>query len=346
MRLTIETQLPIENNDVDRSASGAPHASVQFDRDVLRSRVAELAAQGVFIGTSSWKYAGWCGSLYDRARYEYRGRFAQTRFNRDCIAEYAEVFKTVCVDAAYYTFPKEKYLQSLSQQVPEDFQFAFKATDTVTIKRFPNLERFADLAGKPNEHFLDAELFVSSFLRPCETIRPKIGLLMFEFSRFWAADYAHGREFVTELDRFLARLPKGWPYGIEMRNRAWLKAEYFECLARHQVAHVFNSWHAMPPVSEQMAIEHSRTYPDLVAARFLLKPGRKYEEAVKAFQPYDSVKEVNVEARAAGKQLIAEGKAAGPKRRTFIFVNNRLEGHALSTIAAMVEGTVGAAPQP
>jgi hypothetical protein len=27
-------------------------------------------------------------------------------------------------------------------------------------------------------------------------------------------------------------------------------------------------------------------------------------------------------------------------------VNNRLEGHALTTIAAMVEGTVGAAPYP
>ena len=27
-----------------------------------------------------------------------------------------------------------------------------------------------------------------------------------------------------------------------------LKLEYFECLARHQVAHVFNSWEAMPPV--------------------------------------------------------------------------------------------------
>ena len=43
--------------------------------------------------------------LYDRARYEYRGRFAMTRFNRDCLWEYAEVFKTVCVDAAYYTNP-------------------------------------------------------------------------------------------------------------------------------------------------------------------------------------------------------------------------------------------------
>jgi len=81
---------------------------------------------------------------------------------------------------------------------------------------------------------------------------------------------------------------------------------------------------------------HSRTSPDLVAARFLLKPGRKYEQAVKAFEPYDSIKEENPEARAAGRALIAEGKAAGPKHKTFIYVNNRLEGNAISTIAAMV----------
>ena len=67
------------------------------------------------------------------------------------------------------------------------------------------------------------------------------------------------------------------------------------------------------------------------------KPGRKYEQAVKAFEPYESVKEENPEARAAGRALIAEGKAAGPKRRTFVFVNNRLEGNAISTIAAMLE---------
>ena len=40
--------------------------------------------------------------LYDGARCEYRGKFAETRFKRDCLAEYAEVFKTVCVDAAYF----------------------------------------------------------------------------------------------------------------------------------------------------------------------------------------------------------------------------------------------------
>jgi hypothetical protein len=66
-------------------------------------------------------------------------------------------------------------------------------------------------------------------------------------------------------------------------------------------------------------------------------PGRKYEQTVKAVEPYDSIKEENPEARAAGEALIAEGTAAGPKRRTFVFVNNRLEGNAISTITAMLE---------
>lgn len=310
---------------------------MEFGRAELQSALANLAIQGVYIGTSSWKYPGWCGTLYDRARYEWRGKFAESRFNRGCIAEYGEVFKTVCVDAAYYNFPSQKYLEGMVKQVPEDFVFAFKVTDAITIKRFPNLERFGDLAGKPNENFLNPELFNKGFLAPCASVRPNVGLLMFEFSRFWPFDYEHGRDFVGDLDRFLGQLPRGWPYGVELRNRTWLRPEYFECLARHNVAHVFNSWEAMPPVSEQMALPGSRTHPEVTAARFLLKPGRQYEEAVKTFQPYDSVKEQNPEARAAGRALIAEGKAAGPKRRTFIYVNNRLEGNALGTIAAMVQ---------
>ncbi len=310
---------------------------MKIKRQELAEQAASLAAQGVYIGTSSWKYPGWRGMLYDPSRYEYRGKFAETRFKRDCLREYAEVFKTVCVDAAYYTFPSEKYLAGMVEQVPEDFQFGLKVTDTITIRRFPQLDRFGELAGKPNENFLNPDLFAKAFLKPCESVRSSIGLLMFEFSRFWTADYEHGRDFVADLDRFLGALPQGWPYGVEMRNRNWLRPDYFACLSRHGVAHVFNSWEAMPPVSEQMAVPDSRTNPQLVAARFLLKPGRKYEEAVKAFEPYDRVQEENPEARAAGKTLIAEGKASGPKRRTFIFVNNRLEGNAISTIAAMLE---------
>jgi len=309
---------------------------MSLDRELMKSKAAALAARGVYIGTSSWKYEGWFGQLYTPARYEYRGKVAKTRFERDCLAEYAEVFKTVCVDAAYYDFPRREYLQKLVDAVPDDFRFGLKVTDAVTIKKFPDLARFGIRAGKPNEYFLDAGLFASAFLKPCEEIRSKVGVLMFEFSRFWPGDYKHGRDFVADLDRFLEQLPKGWPYAIEMRNPHWLRGEYFDCLARHDVAHVFNSWDAMPAVGEQMALAGCRTSPRLVAARFLLKPGRKYDEAVKTFQPYDRVREPNLEARAAGQALVAEGKAAGSERKTFIYVNNRLEGNALETIEAML----------
>jgi len=309
-----------------------------FDREQIKKKTTALAVKGVYIGTSSWKYEGWFGQLYTPERYEYRGKVAKTRFERDCLAEYAEVFKTVSVDAAYYTFPSREYLQKLADAVPDDFRFGLKVTDTVTIKKFPNLARFGAKAGRPNAEFLNADLFATAFLKPCEEIRAKVGVLMFEFSRFWPSDYEHGRDFVADLDTFLGKLPKRWPYAIEMRNKHWLTPEYFGCLTKHGVTHVFNSWDAMPSVSEQMALPRSRTNPELVAARFLLKPGRKYEEAVKTFQPYDKIKEPNLDAREAGKALIADGKKAGPGRETFIYVNNRLEGNALETIDAMILG--------
>ena len=193
-----------------------------FDRDQIQQQVAKLAGSGVFIGTSSWRYPGWRGQLYDEARYAYRGKFAESRFEKNCLTEYAEVFKTVCVDGAYYRFPDEKYLSGLVSQVPGDFQFAFKVTDEVTIKKFPNLPRHGARAGKPNEHYLNAGLFTNAFLKPCESFRKNIGLVMFEFSRFYPSDYEHGRDFVADLDKFLGALPKGWPYGLEMRNKNWL----------------------------------------------------------------------------------------------------------------------------
>ncbi|PYJ96442.1 MAG: hypothetical protein DME23_20775 [Verrucomicrobia bacterium] len=103
----------------------------------------------VFIGTSSWKYLGWRGQLYDEEKYVTRGKFSESRFNRDCLAEYAEVFKTVCVDAAYYKFPDDRHLEGMVSQVPSDFLFAFKVTDEITIKRFANLPRFG-FAGSSN----------------------------------------------------------------------------------------------------------------------------------------------------------------------------------------------------
>jgi len=274
--------------------------------------------------------------LYDEARYVYRGKVAESRFEKQCLTEYAEVFKTVCVDAAYYKFPDQRYLEGMVSQVPEDFRFGFKVTDEITIKEFTNLPRHGIRAGKPNENFLNADLFANAFIRACEPFRKNVGLLMFEFSRFYPSDYARGHEFMDVLDQFLGKIPKGWPYGVEIRNRNFLHPDYFAMLARHSVAHIYNNWADMPSVGEQMALPGSQTSPALSGARFLLAPGRKYQEAVDQFSPYDRVKEPNPEARVAGAKLIADGMAAGGRRSTFIYVNNRLEGNALKTIEAML----------
>lgn len=56
-----------------------------------------------------------------------------TRFDRDGLTEYAEVFNPVCVDAAYDTFLSQKYLEGLVAQVPGDFRFG---DGKVPIKSF------------------------------------------------------------------------------------------------------------------------------------------------------------------------------------------------------------------
>ena len=100
-----------------------------------------LAERQVFIGTSSWKYPGWCGQLYDEQRYLTRKKFSEAKFERECLTEYAQTFPSVCVDAGYYKFPTEKWIEGRCAQVKPDFRFPFKVTDEITIKQFPNHAR-------------------------------------------------------------------------------------------------------------------------------------------------------------------------------------------------------------
>ncbi len=308
-----------------------------------RACLAALAEQGVFIGTSSWKYPGWCGLVYDEPRYHTRGKFSEAKFNRSCLAEYAKTYRTVCVDAGYYQFPTEAYLANLCGDVPDGFRFAFKVTDDITIKKFPNLPRFGPKAGTFNANFLNAELCPERFLGPCAHHRNKIGPLIFEFSTFHKHEFEHGRDFIAALDAFLSELPREWEYGVELRNKNWLVPEYFSMLRSHGVAHVFNNWTRMPSIAEQLDLADSET-ADFSVSRFLLKPGRSYEEAVRTFDPYKSIQEPNEDARNAARKLVKG--ALQKKRRSYIYVNNRLEGNAPLTIDAILSDGENIPPAP
>jgi uncharacterized protein YecE (DUF72 family) len=317
----------------------------------LAGRLRELAAQGIYVGTSSWKYPGWLGKVYEEQRYVVRKRFSKKRFEEEALSEFAQTFHTVCVDAGYYAFPTEAGMAKLAHAVPDGFRFAFKVTDDITLKHFPRLPRFGIRGGTENPHFLDAQVFADRFLAPCEPHRDKIGPLMFEFSTLHENDFARGRDFVEKLDHFLSRIPRGWRYGVEVRNPNLLRPEYFQMLSSHGVAHVFNSWTRMPPVIRQVQIPGSTDTADFLAARFLLRPGRTFEEAVEKFKPYNRTGEVYEEGRQGIRHIIDLGQSIqqavgslppgarakdGKRIPRFLFINNRLEGNALNTILATI----------
>ncbi len=304
----------------------------------LAESVKVLAAAGVCIGTSSWKYPGWLGQVYSEGRYLTRGKFSEAKFEKTCLAEYAQTFSTVCVDAAFYTFPKESGLAELAGMVPEDFRFAFKVTDEITVNSFPNIPRMGPRAGKPNPNFLNPELFTRAFLGPLETIRSRVGPIIFEFGHFHPADFAHGRDFIAALDAFLSQIPPDWQYSVEVRNKTFLHPEYFAMLRSHGVAHCFNSWTRMPPVSEQLDHEGSIS-TDFTTGRFLLTPGRGYEAAVKAFSPYRETQARDDDARAALQRLLKVCQRT--RHGGYVYVNNRLEGNAINTIADAISRLTG-----
>ncbi|WP_038167062.1 DUF72 domain-containing protein [Verrucomicrobium sp. BvORR106] len=314
-----------------------------LDRYLLAAQLRWLAEREVYIGTSSWKYEGWLGSIYSPDRYLTRGKFSQARFERDCLYEHGETFSSVCVDAGYYRFPSPKYVEGLMEQTPDHYRFTFKVTDDITARTFPNLPRHGDKAGKRNEHFLNADLFTRAFLTPFAPFKSKVGVLIFEFSHFHARDFERGRDFMDALDQFLGALPKGWRYAVEIRNRNFLHPDYFAMLKSHGVGHAINQWARMPDASEQMAMPGAMDCADFVAARFLLKQGRSFEDAVKLFSPYTAIKEPHEGAREAAAALIRPTveydlkPAPKPSRKAiFVYVNNRLEGNSLQTIIAIL----------
>ena len=313
-----------------------------FRPSAMAPVLAELASRRIYVGTISWKFSGWCGILYDEDRYLWGRHFSEARFERECLREYAAVFKSVTVDATYYRLPREDFLQKLDEQTPEDFRFTLKVSDKVTIKNYPDLKQFGEMRGQANPLFLKSGLFKLGFLRHLEVIRPKVGMLLFEFSHFHPRDFAQGRDFIAALDAFFDEAPEGWQYGVEVRNRNFLHPEYFEMLRRHGVAHVYNQWTQMPPVTEQLG-QLPVGDNSFAAARYLLTPGVSHDHAEEMLAPYNRLREIDPAARESFRSILQHllaqerGESSAP---AWLYVGNQLEGNALHTLADLLEDVV------
>jgi hypothetical protein len=76
---------------------------------------------------------------------------------------------------------------------------------------------------------------------------------------------------------------------------------------------------------------------DFVVVRALLTKGRRYEEAVRRFSSYNPFQERNPDVRTAIRNILIRTQRR--RETAYIFVNNRLEGNAPTTIHEILEET-------
>jgi len=305
------------------------------DQPDLFNSPAELAAlargvpPNVKFGTSTWTYDGWAGDVYHRS---YRGAQPAQR-----LEEYAAypLFRTVGVDSAFYEPPSEEVLAAYARSLPPGFPCVSKVWDRITARRFNQDRRWGNLSGLRNPDFLNAELFKQEVLAPyARVFRDHAACFVFEFQAMRGKDLPDPDRWAEELDGFLGRLPRDFRYAVELRNADLLHPLHGAVLARHRVAHVFNSWNEMPPIGAQLELPW--VFPaDFTVARALLRPGRPYADAVKLFEPYDHVREPIPELRQDLVRLIVE--ATRRHMEALVLVNNRAEGNAPGTIRAVAE---------
>lgn len=321
-------QLELDGQTGGRADGPTPDSPLP-SRELLaewRSKISPL----VRFGTSTWTYPGWHGLVYSKA-YPEQGASAKM------LAEYARfpLFGTVGIDSSFYGPPKPKTLENWAKVLPDGFLCVSKVWDRLTVHTFSGKREPSSYAGRNNPDFLNPNLFYSEVYEPYRRhFAEHMGPFVFEFQTIAGWGPRGADEFAQRLDEFLAVLPREARYAVEVRNPEFLTPAYFAVLREHNVAHLFNSWTRMPSIGAQLDLPDCIT-ADFIVSRALLRPGRLYEEAVKAFAPYDRIKDPNPELRGDLVRLARSAVRLGIP--AFVVVNNRAEGSAPHTIAAVAE---------
>jgi uncharacterized protein YecE (DUF72 family) len=150
---------------------------------------------GLHIGTSAFTAAGWEGSFYPEGMKP-----------ADYLNYYAQKFDTVEVDSTYYRTPSEAMVKRWYTQTPKHFLFALKIVQTITHEKV----------------LVDCEDDLKHFLAAADLLGEKLGALLFQFPYFNKKAFPDGAAFFARLEPFLKKLPSGYRFAVEIRNKYWL----------------------------------------------------------------------------------------------------------------------------
>ncbi len=301
----------------------------------VHAEAREIAAglpSGLFFGTSSWSFPGWKGLVYS-------GPASATSIAREGLREYAShpLLTTVGIDRSYYAPIPIDDLRHYAGQLPEGFRCCTKAPAAVTALAIGAPGSAAAI----NPDFLSVDRLVDDLLAPFSlAFREHAGPIILEFPPFPRHRRLEPADFLARLDRFLELLPREFEYAVELRDRRLLTPAYRQVLARHQVAHTYNYWSAMPMPAAQALVVPPADLPFIII-RLLLKPGTWYEDQRERFKPFNAL----VEPDEAMREDVVDVslRAIGGGRRVFVLVNNKAEGSSPLTVMALARKVRAAA---
>ncbi|MCB1744832.1 MAG: DUF72 domain-containing protein, partial [Gammaproteobacteria bacterium] len=250
-----------------------PSVEAAVPGDELRA-LAERLPRGLRLGTSSWAFAGWAGLVY-------RGPVEQTVLAREGLRAYANhpLFATVSIDRSYYQPLDPSVYRGYAESVPAHFRFMVKAHADLTT---PWLRKAG--TRQPNRRLLDLEHAMRFVVEPAlEGLGAgpsgHLGVLLFQFPPLSGPILSQPQRFRDRVETFLAGLPVGPPYAVEIRNRELAEPDWYTMLGRHGVMPCVSVHPMMPDLIDQArrVLTGDSTLP--VAVRWNLTPGFDYESA-------------------------------------------------------------------
>jgi uncharacterized protein YecE (DUF72 family) len=153
----------------------------------------------------------------------------------------------------------------------------------------------------------------------------KLGPLLFQFGYFNKSAFKSGNEFLARLAPFLKKLPKGYRFALEIRNKQWLSAEFFDLLREHKVAYALIDQAWMPRANEIFEkfdpITADFTYIRLLGDRKGIEQQTKVWDKVIVDRSRELMSWVNVCQRTVRRGV-----------STYVYVNNHYAGFAPGTI--------------
>jgi uncharacterized protein YecE (DUF72 family) len=183
--------------------------------------------------------------------------------------------------------------------------------------------------------FLDAEFAARQVVKPLmDGLGAKLGPILFQFSPLGPSYTRAPNVFIARLGEFLAALPAGPTYAVELRDPEILGSEYEGALRATGAVHCSTVHSRMPQVDRQV----SATLPGPLLIRWMLRAGDDYQSAGARYAPFDRLQEPDKLNRDCVAAMIRRGLSAG--RDIHVVAANNAEGSAPLTLLELAKTIV------